>query len=306
MYVTVADLKAEIARLERRIQSGALLAQHARRHRAGGDDRLPAAASLTVRDIDGTPTVTDVDTIEFTNGAVTDQGGGVARVATGGGSGGHTIQEDGSGLTARANLNARNSIKASDDAGNNATILDFEIEIGTYASRPAASASVVGMVYMATDRGNTLYYCKDTSTWVVLNPRTAILEWYIDGRLRGDASTGQGPIRYLPTLDGMTDESIALWKPVIAKGHVRTAPAGASILIQIEYGTTATPGTDLFNAGDRIEIAAGGKEDTSTTFTDNAIENGTAFELVIDQVGSTAGSEGEDLTVRVEFVQIDA
>lgn len=35
---------------------------------------------LAVRDIDTTPTVTPVTTIEFTNGAVSDQGGGVARI----------------------------------------------------------------------------------------------------------------------------------------------------------------------------------------------------------------------------------
>jgi len=42
-------------------------------------------SALTVRDIDGTPTVTSVNTIRFTNGAVTDNGSGVVTVTTGAG-----------------------------------------------------------------------------------------------------------------------------------------------------------------------------------------------------------------------------
>jgi hypothetical protein len=41
--------------------------------------------NVTVRDIDGTPSIS-ASTIEFTNGSVQDQGGGVARVTVGGGS----------------------------------------------------------------------------------------------------------------------------------------------------------------------------------------------------------------------------
>lgn len=47
--------------------------------------------SLTVREVDGTPSVTSVTTIEFDQGAgliVTDQTGGVARVSSSGGGGG--------------------------------------------------------------------------------------------------------------------------------------------------------------------------------------------------------------------------
>ena len=130
--------------------------------------------------------------------------------------------------------------------------------------------------------------------------------WYQDGLLRADTAANQGGgVRYLPMLDGMTDESVALWKPVKVKAHVKTAPAGAAILIQLEFGTTATPATDLFAAGDRVSIAAGANEGSSVTFADSAIENGSAFEMIIDQVGSTAGSEGEDLSVEAEFIQID-
>ena len=49
--------------------------------------------ALTVKDIDGNPTVSNVSTIQFTNGSVTDQGGGVAQVTLGGGSGISTLTE---------------------------------------------------------------------------------------------------------------------------------------------------------------------------------------------------------------------
>lgn len=183
-------------------------------------------------------------------------------------------------------------------------IQEYVVTVGTYASRPAAATAMVGRLYMATDRANTFYRCKDATTWEVLNPRHVTLRWYLDGRLRADTSVAQGPVRYLPSLDGVTDESIALWKPVRAKAHCRTAPAGAAINLMIEFGTTATPGTDLLSAA--LSIAAAGNEGTSTSFADTTIENGTAMELLVDQVGSTAGSEGEDLSVEVEFVQQDA
>jgi hypothetical protein len=51
-----------------------------------------SGSTVTVRDQDGTPSIS-ASTIEFPNGSVTDQGGGVARVSTGGGSG-LSISED--------------------------------------------------------------------------------------------------------------------------------------------------------------------------------------------------------------------
>lgn len=44
--------------------------------------------SITVRDIDLSPTVTNVTTLEFTNGAVQDMGSGVVQVTVSGGSSG--------------------------------------------------------------------------------------------------------------------------------------------------------------------------------------------------------------------------
>ena len=48
---------------------------------------------LTVKDIDGNPTITNVNTIQFTNGTVTDQGNGIAEVTISAGSGISTLTE---------------------------------------------------------------------------------------------------------------------------------------------------------------------------------------------------------------------
>lgn len=47
-----------------------------------------SGGGITVQDIDGNPTVSDVTTIKFTNGAVTDNGDGTVNVTTGSGGGG--------------------------------------------------------------------------------------------------------------------------------------------------------------------------------------------------------------------------
>jgi len=57
-------------------------------------------SSLTVQDIDGSPSVSNVTTIKVTNGSLTDNGGGVVTIATSGsGGGGGTSYTAGSGLT---------------------------------------------------------------------------------------------------------------------------------------------------------------------------------------------------------------
>ena len=50
-----------------------------------------SGTALTVKDIDGTPTVSNVNTIQFTNGSVTNQGGGVAEVTLTAGGGISTL-----------------------------------------------------------------------------------------------------------------------------------------------------------------------------------------------------------------------
>lgn len=51
------------------------------------DPDVPYAAPLTVREVDGSPTVADVTVIRVTNGSLTDDGGGQVTIATGGATG---------------------------------------------------------------------------------------------------------------------------------------------------------------------------------------------------------------------------
>ena len=63
----------------------------------GADGRITAAAngsggsSLTVKEVDGSPSVSSVDTIVVSNGTLTDDGGGQVTVTTGGGGGSGTV-----------------------------------------------------------------------------------------------------------------------------------------------------------------------------------------------------------------------
>jgi hypothetical protein len=57
-------------------------------------DSTASGSALTVKEVDGSPTVNDVTTIEFTNGTVSDQGSGVVRVTVSGGTGSGTGVND--------------------------------------------------------------------------------------------------------------------------------------------------------------------------------------------------------------------
>jgi len=110
----------------------------------------------------------------------------------------------------------------------------YVIETGVYASRPAASTANVGRLYMATDRQNTLYRCKDATTWVIVNPRRLRLEWYIDGRQYADDATRQGPIRRIPS-------DMGPWAPIRATANLKTAPTeGANNTGTATAGSTTT------------------------------------------------------------------
>lgn len=110
----------------------------------------------------------------------------------------------------------------------------YVVETGVYASRPAASTANVGRLYLATDRQNTLYRCKDATTWEIVNPRRLRLEWYVDGRQYMDKSNRQGPIRRLPS-------DMGPWKPIRATANLKTAPTeGANRTGTATSGSTTT------------------------------------------------------------------
>ena len=55
------------------------------------------SGGLTVREVDGVPTVPQVKTIVVSNGTLTDNGGGVVTITTGGGGGGGGVTTIGFG-----------------------------------------------------------------------------------------------------------------------------------------------------------------------------------------------------------------
>lgn len=83
---------------------------------------------------------------------------------------------------------------------------------------------------------------------------------------------------------------------------VKTAPTGASILIDVEYSTDdGATWTSIWDndQGDRLTIAASSKDDDQTTFDTTSIASGSLLRIAVDQVGSTIA--GADLTVTVKL-----
>ena len=82
---TIEQLEREIKELRAALKRGDYFIKHAQKHRVGGQDPVGAGGSITVSDIDGTPSVASVTEIKFSNGTVTDNGDGTATVVTTGG-----------------------------------------------------------------------------------------------------------------------------------------------------------------------------------------------------------------------------
>lgn len=83
--MTVEQLEREVKELKAALKRGEYFVKHARKHKTGGQDPVGAGGSVTVSDIDGTPSVAGVTEIKFSNGTVTDNGDGTATVVTTGG-----------------------------------------------------------------------------------------------------------------------------------------------------------------------------------------------------------------------------
>lgn len=100
----------------------------------------------------------------------------------------------------------------------------------------------------------------------------------------------------LTTGTGLTPLIIAPFALTIKKafGRVKTAPAGASIIIDINKNGTSIWNT---NQGNRLTIAAGTNSASQTSFDTTSLAEGNYLTLDIDQVGSTTA--GADLTVEV-------
>lgn len=178
------------------------------------------------------------------------------------------------------------------------------INSGLWASRPAASSSNLGSEYMATDRANTRYRVNSATAWEIVSPAVIVFDWYLDGRQRADQSNHQGPVRKLP-LD------MGSWAPVNFWGRLSVGPAGTTLAVHMLHGTGITPSSDAFSTAapdNRLTFATGATAITGTaqTFANTAYAAGAAFAPRIDRVGSTAGTEGEDLSLALHLRQIDS
>lgn len=108
------------------------------------------------------------------------------------------------------------------------------------------------------------------------------------------------------TLTVNTDPSpwiIASQAMTISKvyGIVKTAPTGASILIDIEKSTdNGATWTSIWNTtpGNRLTIAAGSRNGSQTSFDTTAVAEGNLLRIAVDQVGSTV--PGANLTVAIK------
>ena len=81
---------------------------------------------------------------------------------------------------------------------------------------------------------------------------------------------------------------------VKAYAYVKTAPVGASLLIQIQKN-----GSNLWNTSPdhRLAIASGSQSGSTVTFDTTSFAEGDTLTLNVDQVGSTTA--GSDLTVEL-------
>ena len=106
-------------------------------------------------------------------------------------------------------------------------------------------------------------------------PRTYV--WFISG----EVATGTEQVCTFRMKRATIIEDVEL--------HVKTAPTGAALIVDINDG-----GTTVFTTKPEIDIS-GTTEDNNHAFSDTALAAGTELTLDIDQVGSTVA--GSDLTV---------
>jgi hypothetical protein len=80
----------------------------------------------------------------------------------------------------------------------------------------------------------------------------------------------------------------------------KSGPAGADLITDINKATSAGGAlTSIFGAaGDQPKIAVGSTENTGSTFAaPGTFAKADVLTVDIDQIGSTAGSEGQDVTL---------
>lgn len=133
------------------------------------------------------------------------------------------------------------------------------------------------------------------------NTSTSKLQFSHDGTTYKDIGSGNATPTFTVVGSLVTGTSVAplLIAPfalVIKKAfaRVKTAPTGASIIVDINKNGTSIWNT---NQGNRLTIAASANSGSQTTFDTTSLAEGDYLSLDIDQVGSTVS--GADLVVEL-------
>jgi hypothetical protein len=190
------------------------------------------------------------------------------------------------GVTAHANLTG---LTAQDHPASAITILDTAADF--------TATDVEGaLAELQADNEAHAALTKHAGAFVWME----IARWYLDGLLRADTSVHQGPIIQLPPWAA----TALLVEGSSFKANVRTTSAGAAVIIDITIASTiAGAQTSLFAGGtpDYPSIAAASYDASADdgTLTTTAITGSYFLRMFVRQVGSTAESEGEDLTVQL-------
>ena len=163
----------------------------------------------------------------------------------------------------------------------------------------AQTARLRGFPPATSNNGSSILYARDGHKHIgtqggVAYERT--IPWYIPGSLVAGSNQGA---EY--TIDGVDLPSTAVITLKKATARVKTAPVGASIIIDITYTPSGGAASTVFTT--RITIAAGATSATSEAFVlPNSRVIGGVFRVNIDQVGGT--TPGSSLTIQLTILQL--
>ena len=224
---------------------------------------LTGSSSLTVRDVDGTPSISNVTTIEVTNGSLTDQGGGVVRIATSGGGGVGTSYTSGSGLTLvgsefnvyggsgnfrYAELTASDEVPTFKYLGSGVT--DTPINLEVRSSLQSATGSGTALLFQGT-QGQLFSITDNLSSGVIFNVSDITGLPMLEITASGDVEIGEFA------------DTITVHQPILLSGGV---PTDTTNKLYNDAGTLKFNGSTVGGSGSSSYTAGSGLTLAGTEF----------------------------------------